>query len=102
MTRKIWNNGVLVLLEIDGIKQEITDEIRKQHPSKRKPSEWPLWAKAFKAIAKPEDKGIGDVVARLIGDETSSAFKAWHLATFGKPCNCNGRQTRWNRLYPLQ
>ncbi len=65
------------------------------------PSEWPIWAKALKQLAKPEDKGIGDVVARMIGDEKSEAFKSWHLATFGKPCNCNGRQARWNLLYPL-
>ncbi len=65
------------------------------------PTEWPLWAKAFKALAKPEDKGVGDVVARLIGDEKNEAFKAWHLATFGRPCNCTARRERWNRLYPL-
>ncbi len=63
--------------------------------------EWPIWAKALKQFAKPEDKGIGDVVARMIGDEKSEAFKAWHLATFGKPCNCTARRERWNRLYPL-
>ncbi len=62
---------------------------------------WPIWAKALKQFSKPEDKGIGDVVARMIGEEASAAFKAWHHATFGKPCNCNGRQARWNRLYPL-
>ncbi len=63
--------------------------------------DWPIWAKALKATANPEDKGIGDVVARKIGDEKSEAFKAWHLATFGKPCNCTARRERWNRLYPL-
>ncbi len=63
--------------------------------------EWPIWAKAMKHFSNPEDKGIGDTVARMIGDEKSEAFKAWHHATFGKPCNCNGRQSRWNRLYPL-
>ncbi len=62
---------------------------------------WPLWAIALAVIAKPEDKGIGDVVARMIGDENSAAFKAWHQATFGRPCGCNGRQERWNRMYPL-
>ncbi len=63
--------------------------------------QWPLWAKALKQFAKPEDKGIGDVVARMIGDENSAKFKAWHQAAFGKPCNCNARQALWNALYPL-
>ncbi len=63
--------------------------------------EWPIWAKALKKFATPEDKGIGDVVARMIGDEKSEAFKAWHLVTFGKACNCTDRRERWNRLYPL-
>ncbi len=63
--------------------------------------EWPIWAKALKQFAKPEDKGIGDVVARMIGDENSAKVKAWHLATFGRPCGCNGRQKLWNQKYPL-
>ncbi len=61
----------------------------------------PIWAKALKQFSTPEDKGIGDVVARIIGYENSAKFKAWHLATFGRPCGCNGRQARWNRMYPL-
>jgi hypothetical protein len=64
-------------------------------------AEWPIWAKALKHFATPQDKGIGDVVARMIGDENSAKFKAWHLATFGRPCGCNGRQARWNQMYPL-
>jgi hypothetical protein len=63
--------------------------------------EWPIWAKALKQFAAPNDKGIGDIAARMIGDENSAKFKAWHLATFGRPCGCNGRQERWNRMYPL-
>ncbi len=62
---------------------------------------WPIWAKTLKQFATPEDKGIGDVVARMIGDENSAKFKAWHLATFGRPCGCNGRQKLWNQKYPL-
>ncbi len=83
--------GNLIGHQINGVSQPIT--ITKQ--------EWPIWAKSLKHFAKPEDSGIGDVVARMIGDEKSAAFKAWHYATFGKPCNCSGRQARWNRLYPL-
>lgn len=63
--------------------------------------EWPLWAKAFKLAAKPEDKGVGDVVRRLIGEENSDKFKAWFKKTTGKDCGCTGRQARWNQMYPL-
>lgn len=62
---------------------------------------WPIWAKALRFFAEPKDKGIGDVVARMIGDEKSQAFKKWHKKTFGKDCGCVGRQARWNRMYPV-
>ncbi len=86
-------DGVLVEWTINGVSQltgvvHVTDQ-------------WPIWSKALKQLATPEDKGIGDVIARIIGDENSAKFKAWHIATFGKHCNCNGRQARWNRQFPL-
>ncbi len=62
---------------------------------------WPLWAKTLVLLAKPEDKGIGDVVLRTIGETNSYKFKAWHKLTFGKDCNCAARQARWNAQYPL-
>ncbi len=70
-----------------------------QKPIPRK--DWPIWAKALAVIAKPEDKGIGDVVARTIGAENSEAFKKRYKATTGKECGCNGRQNLWNQKYPL-
>ncbi len=63
--------------------------------------QWPTWAKVLAKFAKPEDKGIGDVVARMIGEENSEEFKAWYLVTFGKACSCTGRQKLWNIKYPL-
>ncbi len=63
--------------------------------------DWPFWAKALEKLSAPEDKGIGDVVARTIGAENSEAFKRWFKLTFGKPCGCNGRQKLWNTKYPL-
>ncbi len=63
--------------------------------------DWPLWAKGLAMIAKPEDKGIGDVVARTIGAENSEAFKKWFKATTGKDCGCTGRQAQYNLQYPL-
>ncbi len=63
--------------------------------------QWPMWAKALAMKSTPEDKGIGDVVARTIGPETSGAFKAFYEMTFGKPCGCTGRQKLWNQKYSL-
>jgi hypothetical protein len=65
-------------------------------------AQWPWWAQWLATKSTPEDKGVGDVVARMIGDEKSDAFKAWFKATFGKDCGCNGRQAKWNRQYPLE
>ncbi len=89
-TERTWSYGILIREVISG-----TSVVRPMNV------EWPIWAKALKQLSKPEDKGIGDVVARMIGDEKSEAFKVWHLATFGKACNCTARRERWNRLYPL-
>ncbi len=92
---RTFKHGVLVGFVIDGIPQPTPGNAETVKP------QWPTWAKALKKLATPEDKGIGDVVARMIGDEASAKFKAWHIATFGKPCNCTGRRERWNRQYPL-
>lgn len=102
MNERFFINGVEVTKEddadfykkaakIDGIPQPLASDT----------TNWPIWVKAFKLAAKPGDRGIGDVVARLIGDENSQAFNAWHLKTFGKPCGCEKRKAHWNRLYPL-
>ncbi len=63
--------------------------------------QWPMWANALKQLSTPDDRGVGDIAARIIGDENSATFKAWHLLTFGRPCSCAGRQKLWNQKYPL-
>ena len=65
-------------------------------------SEWPVWAKALRFMAKRTDKGIGDVIRRTIGEENSDKFKAWFKKTTGKDCGCAGRQSKWNLMYPLK
>ncbi len=118
MDQKHFKNGVLVKEIRDGI--EFSENLGKgpleisrnpavvhlrttktilPQPIPRK--DWPLWTKALAMIAKPEDKGVGDIVARTIGAENSEAFKKWFKATTGKDCGCTGRQRRWNIEYPL-
>lgn len=60
---------------------------------------WPVWAKAISLLKTDADGGLGDTVERVIGTANSAAFKAWHLATFGKSCGCSERKTIWNTLY---
>jgi hypothetical protein len=120
---RFWSNGILTRELLDGSEvtenigktieellgnSKIVERLRGRNLPVAAPkiqamplADWPLWAKAFKWAAKPEDKGIGDIVARMIGDENSMKFKQWHLATFGRPCDCTGRRERWNRQYPL-
>lgn len=90
-------NGELVEYTIDGVSQSLIRPLVKI----RNNPVWPVWARVLRQFSKPEDKGIGDVVLRIIGNENSESFKAWHMNIFGKPCNCNGRLNRWNVLYPL-
>ncbi len=90
-------NGVEVIINLGKTPLEVHGIINLPIPY----SEWPLWAKSLSKRATPEDKGIGDVVARAIGAEESGAFKAFYEMTFGKPCGCTGRQKLWNIKYPL-
>ncbi len=93
---RIETAEIVVLDNADYIELKI-----KYAPQSIPRKEWPTWAKALAMIAKPEDKGIGDVVARTIGAENSEAFKKWYKSTTGKDCGCTGRQNSWNIKYPL-
>lgn len=62
---------------------------------------WPLILEPFKLLAKDGDKGLGDIVARVIGPIGGDAFKKWHFQLFGKPCSCGDRQDLLNEDFPL-
>jgi hypothetical protein len=62
--------------------------------------DWPLFARAMRFFREPEDIGVGDTIARIIGPNRSHAFKEFYRKTFGKDCGCGNRQQRLNRLYP--
>jgi hypothetical protein len=78
---------------------EIIDcgENEKIEPAK----EWPLILKPLKLLAKPEDRGLGDIIARKIGPIGGEKYKRWYEKTFGKSCGCDIRQEVWNERYPL-
>jgi hypothetical protein len=62
---------------------------------------WPLLLMPFKLLAKPEDRGLGDIVERAVGKIGGDEYKAWHMKFFGKPCSCTERQDNLNRDFPL-
>lgn len=65
-------------------------------------SEWPIWAKGLALMAVSYDAGIGDTVARLIGDANSERFKTWYKNIFGGECGCAARRAEWNAIYRYQ
>jgi len=63
-------------------------------------SEWPLVCRALAYLAKPQDRGIGDVFARIVGPVGGEAFKAW-TKRHGIDCGCSARQEWMNLQWPL-
>lgn len=63
-------------------------------------SAWPTWALAIKTLRKPEDRGVGDTLARVIGHFGGEAYKKWHLRVFGTPCGCEAKQAAFNAEFP--
>ncbi len=102
---EVIRNGRIEMIESVVLDDAAYGELQKKYsqqsiqPIPRE--DWPLWAKGLAMMSKPEDKGIGDVARRMIGEENSEAFKKWFRATTGKDCGCTGRQKLWNAQYPL-
>ncbi len=63
--------------------------------------DWPFALRPMKLLAKEGDRGLGDIVLRVIGEANSNAYKLWFQRLFGRPCGCSERQDNLNRDYPL-
>ena len=90
MNRRIvkrYEDGILVAMIIEG---EIVTE-----------KDWPTILLPLKNLAKPGDKGAGDIIARIIGPIGGDAFKKWYKTLFGKDCGCWHRQDVLNARWPL-
>lgn len=62
---------------------------------------WPAWARLISAKKTPNEAGVGDTVARIIGAFGGDAFKMWFTKKFGElDCGCSERQDRLNAMYP--
>jgi hypothetical protein len=70
-----------------------------QAPVISPPSE-PKWVGVVKKLATPEDLGVGDTIARVIGPVGGDAFKLWFEKLFGCSCGCPERQEELNRRFP--
>lgn len=60
----------------------------------------PTWVAVLQARRAPEDKGVGDTFARLLGS-FGEAFKAT-TRLLGVPCCCAERQAEWNERWPYE
>lgn len=76
------------------------DELTRQPQTKIsvKSMKAPAWVVALQSQRTPEDRGVGDTFARLLG-KFGEAFKATSK-TLGIPCNCTRRQQEWNERWP--
>jgi len=60
-----------------------------------------MGVKAISAMRIEEDAGVGDTVARLIGDELSEAYAKWfERVTGSRECGCSSRREWLNQRYP--
>jgi hypothetical protein len=74
-------------------------------PSRHSPvavprSQWPLAARAIAKLARTEDRGVGDTIARIIDPAGGALLKRWYKRIVGNECGCADRQARLNAIYP--
>jgi hypothetical protein len=62
---------------------------------------WPLILMPLKLLAQSGDRGLGDIVERVVGPIGGDLYKIWYRKIFGKPCGCQERKENLNTEYPL-
>ena len=62
---------------------------------------WPLLLRPLRTLAQTGDRGLGDIVERVVGPVGGDAYKAWHERVLKRACGCEARQASLNALYPL-
>jgi hypothetical protein len=63
--------------------------------------QWPLAFRLLAKAAKTEDKGLGDIIDRVVGPVGGVKFKLWFKRIIGHDCGCGARKQRLNAVYPL-
>ena len=69
-------------------------------PAVPPPMPVPLGIRLLLKLARPGDRGLGDIIERKLGG-FGSAYKKWHRWTFGQECGCETRREYWNLRYPV-
>lgn len=80
------------------------DGVQHQPFTPKPVAEWPLSARIIAKLRGPEDKGLGDTLARnlsYIGADSMASAYEWLT---GHDCGCGDRQGKLNRMfsYPEQ
>lgn len=60
--------------------------------------QWPLFARLLAKGRGPGDVGLGDTIARIIGD-TGERFKRVYKRLTGSDCGCANRQAKLNERF---
>jgi hypothetical protein len=64
--------------------------------------QWPPAFQLLAKAAKPEDKGLGDIIDRVVGPVGGVKFKLWFKHITRRDCGCSARKQKLNELYPLR
>jgi|GEM_PF-3725823 len=62
-------------------------------------SKWPLIIRGIARRKKPDDRGVGDTIERLLSKMGGDQF-AWLMDKLGIDCGCGDRQASLNAWYP--
>lgn len=62
--------------------------------------QWPLAAKGMALLRTPEDRGVGDTVARLARIAGGESLAAAYRRITGRDCHCAQRAERLNQMFP--
>ncbi len=63
--------------------------------------DWGFLLNPMKLLAGPDDRGLGDIIARTIGPYGGDLWKAWYRRVFGRDCGCGDRADSLNIEFPL-
>ena len=65
-------------------------------------NEWSLPLKLLSRLnARKEDRGMGDLIERVVGPIGGDVFKAWWRNLTGSDCGCGHRKEWLNERYPF-
>lgn len=93
----LCRDGLLIRHEINGVPQEIIPGTKCKSKNN-----WPTILKPVKLLATKKDKGLGDIVERVIGPVGGNLYNDWYMKTFGTKCpKCTKDKNNLNERYPL-